>query len=86
MEGPLIIPKWFIVLKAIKKAPDDKRYCQKLNREVKLSFNHLRTIIRALERKHLIIIIPKKKIKKISLTEKGRQIASNIINILAEVK
>ena len=53
MKQLLYFPKWLDVLIKIKMAPENKRYCQKLHREVKTSINHFRAILKRLESKDL---------------------------------
>lgn len=82
----LHLPKWSNVLIGIYKTPEYKRYCQKINREVKASINHLRAIVRLLEEAKLIEIIPSRKIKRINMTEKGKRVVVNILNIKSELR
>lgn len=82
----LHLPKWSDVLIEIYKAPEYKRYCQKINREVKASMNHLRTIVKLLAKEKLIEIIPTHKIHKINMTEKGERIVVCILNIKSELR
>ena len=86
MRDPLYIPRWFTVLIEIYQAPDYMRYCQRLNREVKASINYLRAIVKLLEEKNLVEIIPTKNIHRIDVTEKGKRIAANILNITSELR
>ena len=86
MGGLLYFPKWSEILVEIYKAPERSRYCQKINREVKASLNHLRTIVRLLEEAKLIEIIPTRKIKKIIMTEKGKKVVVCILNIKSELR
>ena len=86
MERLLCLPKWTEVLIQIHKAPEHRRYCQRINREVKASINHLRAIVKLLEEANLIEIVPTKKINKIRLTEKGVRIAVNILNIKTQLR
>ena len=86
MGGLLYLPKWSEILVEIYKAPEHSRYCQKINREVKASINHLRTIVKSLEEAKLIEIIPTKKIKRINVTEKGKRIVVCILNIKSELR
>ena len=82
----LHLPKWSDVLIQIYKAPEYKRYCQKINRDVKASINHIRYIVKLLEEAKLIEIIPTRKIKKINMTEKGEKIAVCILNMKTELR
>ena len=81
MKHLLYFPKWFELLIKINNAPDHKRYSQKLVRELKMSINHLRAILKKLEQEEIIEIMPSKKIKWIVLTEKGRELSQAIMSI-----
>jgi len=85
MEWLLNLPKWGDVLVEIYKAREHNRYCQRINREVKASINHLRAIVKMLEGAKLIEIVPTKKIKRINLTEKGESVATSIMKIKSEL-
>lgn len=82
----LYLPKWSKIITEIYKTPEHYRYCQKINRGVKASLNHLRTVIKLLETAQLIEIVPTKKIKRINLTEKGKRVAVYILNIESEIR
>lgn len=82
----LYFPRWSDVLLEIYKSPAHRRYCQRLNRRVKASMNHLRSIVRILEQDKLVEIVPTRKIKKIFLTQKGRRIAILFLKIRQELK
>lgn len=86
MSYLLFMPKWCIVLVEIHNSPMHRRYCQRLNRMIKGSMNHLRTIIKELENAQLIEINTTKKIKHIQITEKGKRIALGFQNIMSELK
>ena len=86
MEGLLYLPMWSNVLIEIQRAPEHRRYCQSINREVKASLNHLRAIVKLLEEANLIEIIPKNKIKTINITEKGKKVVKNILDIKTELR
>ncbi len=86
MRQLLYFPKWLDVLIKIKMAPENRRYCQKLHREVKTSINHFRAILKRLESKDFIEIYPSKKIKWIILTEKGKEASQAVMNIKSTLK
>lgn len=86
MRDPLYLPRWFTVLIEIYRAPDHKRYCQRLNNEVKASINYLRAIVKLLVDKNLVEIIPVKNVHRIDVTKKGKRIATNIISITSEIR
>jgi predicted transcriptional regulator len=79
------MPKWSEVLLGIYKTPENKRYCQKITRNVKSTINHIRAIVKVLAKAKLIKIIPTKKIKHIQLTEKGKEVATSLINIKSAI-
>ena len=85
MTNLLVLPKWFDVLIGIYKVPESRRYCQKITREVKSSINYIRATVRILEKAKLIRIIPTKKIKKIYLTAKGKNVLSSVLNIKSAI-
>lgn len=81
MPEDLRLPRWNDVLIAIYKAQQRKPYCQRLNREIRGSLTHLREIVKALADFQLIEVYQGKKTKHIMLTEKGRQVAENLLQI-----
>ena len=81
MTKLLSLPRWCDVLTGIYKIPESRRYCQKITREVKTPINHIRKVVKNLEKAKLIKIFPTKKIKRIRLTDKGENIASSVLNI-----
>ncbi len=85
MTKLLSLPKWSDVLLGIYKIPESRRYCQKITREVKSSINHIRALVKTLEKAKLIKILPTKKIKRIYLTDKGKNVASAILDIKSEI-
>ena len=80
------MPRWYYVLAQLYKLPEHKRYCQRLCRAVNASANHVRTIVRELEAKGLVEIVPAKKIKRIHVTEKGKRVALSMIHIQSELR
>jgi len=85
MIKQLSLPKWSDVLLGIYKAPEQRRYCQKLSPNIKSTINHIRQIVKGLAKANLIRIIPTKKIKKIELTKRGEQVASALLNIKSAI-
>jgi len=77
----LSLPKWSDVLLGIYKTPESRRYCQKLTPHIKSTINHIRRIVKGLAKANLVRIIPTKKIKRIELTDRGKQVASALLNI-----
>ena len=77
----LTLPKWCDVLIVIYKTPESKRYCQKFTSNVDTTINHIREIVRVLQDAKLVEIKPTKKIKRIELTEKGKEVAQSIQKI-----
>lgn len=86
MSSSLYLPIWIEVLVELYKAPDYKRYCQRMNQEVKTSMTHLRAVVKRLSEKRLIEIVPTKKINRIIVTEKGKRIAVAVQNIKSELR
>lgn len=86
MNGAIYLPRWYDVLAQLYKLPEHKRYCQRLCRAVNASANHVRTIVRELEAKGLVEIIPTKKIKRIHMTDKGKRVALSMIDIQSELR
>lgn len=86
MSSSLYLPIWIEVLVQLYKAPDYKRYCQRMNQEVKTSMTHLRAVVKRLSEKRLIEIVPTKKINRIIVTEKGKRIAVAVQAIKAELQ
>ena len=85
MKGLLSLPRWSDVLLEVYKNPGKRKYCQKLNRNVKSSINHVRLLVQVLEKADLVQISPTSKIKEISLTEKGKGVAESIMSIRAAI-
>lgn len=81
MKHLLYFPKWFDLLIKINKAPDHKRYSQKLHRELSMSINHLRAILKQMEQANIIEILSSRKIKWIVLTDKGKELSQAIQSI-----
>ena len=86
MSSSLYLPVWIDVLVGLHKAPDHKRYCQKVVREVNTSMNHLRAVVRRLAEKNLVEIVSTKKIKRIIVTEKGKRVVVAVQSIKSELK
>ena len=86
MSSPIFLPVWIEVLVQLHKAPDNRRYCQRICREVDTSMNHLRAIVRRLAEKKLVEIVSTKKIKRIIVTEKGKRVAMYMQGIRNELK
>ncbi len=86
MSSSLYLPVWIEVLVHLHSTPDYKRYCQKMGREVNISMNHLRAVVRRLAEKNLVEIVSTKKIKRIIVTEKGKRIAVAVQSIKSELK
>ena len=73
------------MLLEIHRSPEGKRYCEKLTRQVKGSRTHLRDVVKMLEQHKLIRIEPTSKMKMLSLTEKGKKVALNLLEIRSEL-
>ena len=86
MSSSIYLPVWIEVLVHLHRAPDCKRYCQRLSREVDTSINHLRAVVRRLAEKNLVEIVSTKKIKRIIVTERGKRIAVAVQSIKSELK
>ena len=86
MKQLLYFPKWLEVLIKINMVPKNKRYSQKLYKEVKTSINHFRAILKRLEGEDLIQIYPSKKINWIILTEKGKEVSEAVMRIKTYIK
>ena len=86
MSSSLYLPAWIDVLVELHKAPDYKRYCQKMGKDINTSMNHIRAVVRRLAEKNLVEIISTKKIKRIIVTEKGKRIALAMQSILTELR
>lgn len=86
MSNPIFLPVWIEVLVQLHKAPENRRYCQRICREVDTSMNHLRAIVKHLAEKRLIEIIFAKKINRIIITEKGKRMAMAFQQIKSELE
>ncbi len=86
MTSSIYLPKWNEVLVALYRAPDYRRYCQKINHQVESSANHIREIVKQLTKKKLIEIFATKKIKRIFVTDKGKRVAISILDIMSELR
>ena len=72
---PIYLPNWIEVVVMLHNMPDRERYYQKLYRRLKMNSGHARTMIHHLERCCLIERVPEKKIRYITLTERGQMLA-----------
>lgn len=86
MKHLLYLPKWQEILFKINNTPENKRYSQKLVRELKMSINHLRAILKRLEQENIIQIFPTKKIKWIVLTGRGKELSNAVSSIKTSMK
>ena len=86
MSNPIFLPVWMEVLVQLHKAPDSRRYCQRICREVDTSMNHLRAIVKRLAEKRLIEITFTKKINRIVITDKGKRMATAFQQIKSELE
>ncbi len=86
MSSSIYLPVWIEVLVHLHRAPDYKRYCQRLSREVDTSINHLRAVVRRLAEKNLVEIVSTKKIKRIIVTDKGKRVVVAVQSIKSELK
>ena len=86
MMSTLRMPRWNDVLVEIHKSQEKHRYCEKLNRNIKVSRSHIREIVKLLALNNLIEIIPTNKIKKLELTKKGQKVTIAIQTIKSELK
>lgn len=86
MISTLRMPRWNDVLLEIYNTHPRYRYCQKLNRGVKASANHIRAIVRLLYENNLIEIVPTKKIRFIEITGKGKAIAVLLLKLRTELR
>jgi len=82
----LKLPRWSDVIIEIHKTRDTHRYCQRINRNVKTSINHLRYTVELLEKAQLVTIIPTNRIKRINLTEKGKSVAVSLLKLKSELR
>ncbi|MBN4081221.1 hypothetical protein JYT44_02530 [Caldithrix abyssi] len=81
MISTLRMPRWNDVLVEIYNTHPKYRYCQKLNRGVKASTNHIRAIVELLDENNLIEIFPTKKIRFIKITGKGESVAILLLEL-----
>ena len=85
MSSSIYLPVWIDVLVQLHKAPDNRRYSQRISREVDTSKNHFRAIVKRLTEEKLIDILPTRKIHRIIVTEKGKRVAAAILSIQSEL-
>jgi|APFre7841882654_1041346.scaffolds.fasta_scaffold91566_1 predicted transcriptional regulator len=85
MIHTLRLPRWNDVLLELYKSQQRQNYCEKLNRRVKTSRSHIQAIVKLLEKNGLITITPGKKLKKLSLTERGKDVATAIQQLRSEL-
>ena len=86
MSSSLYLPAWIDVLVQLHKAPDYKRYCQKVGKDINTSMNHIRAVVRRLAEKNLVEIIFTKKINRIVITDKGKRMAMASQQIKSELE
>lgn len=78
--------RWHDVIIGIYKSNENKLYCQKLNRKLKLTLTYVHDIVKQLEQKKFIKIKPKSKTKYISLTKTGKKVACLLLSIRQLIK
>ena len=83
---PIYLPKWIEVIAMLYNMPDRERYCQRLYRKLRMNSSHVRTMIHHLERFCLIERIPEKRIRYITLTEKGIALAELALRMKSVLK
>lgn len=81
MLSQLNLPQWGIVLIALYGIKEPYNYCQKLYREVPMASSHIRNILVLMEADGFIMRTRESKIRRITLTVKGRQIAEDVIKL-----
>ena len=81
----LRLPKWNEILLEIYSNRRGYSYCQKLNKSVRGSIGYIGHMVKALARKNLVRITPKKNINRLELTDKGKKVASAIFEIKTEI-
>lgn len=85
MIQKLRLPRWNDVLLELYKDQQRQNYCEKLNRRVKTSRSHIQAIVKLLEENGLITITPGKKLKRLTLTDRGKEIALAIQQLRLEL-
>lgn len=79
MTNNLRIPRWIDILLAIHKSPEQRSYCERLNRSVRCSLTYFRNTVALMAKHDLLEILDGRKIKILRLTERGHQLASSVL-------
>ncbi|MCP4603475.1 MAG: hypothetical protein GY847_23645 [Proteobacteria bacterium] len=85
MMNNLRMPRWIDILVAIYLSPEQHRYSERLNRSVGCSLTHFRNTVALMAKHNLLEIHEGRKIKTLTLTERGQQIASSIMAIKSQL-
>lgn len=80
-NGRIFLPKWTRVLIAVYNEPPNKCYSEKLHRLTGMTTRHLRNLIADLEAMDVIEVERTSKIKYLSLTQKGVELAESLLRI-----
>ena len=81
MINGLTLQTWQEITLVLYKLQDNQRYCQKVYREITTSSSHVRNILKCMEKEDFIRRESKGRIKYIVMTEKGKEIAKNILKL-----
>ena len=77
----LSLPGWCNLLLVLDTLQDNQRYCQRVYREISIASSHVRSIITHMEEKDIIKRNKKGRIKHIHITDKGKQIAKDVLKL-----
>lgn len=85
MIHKLRLPRWNDVLLEIYKSQHRHSYCERLNRRVRTSRSHIQAIVKLLEQNGLVERESGKKLKRLTLTDRGKEIALAIQQLRLEL-
>jgi predicted transcriptional regulator len=77
----LYLPRWMEVLIALERLPESKRYPQRLYRTCPACVSHTKTVLKQLQRYHLIRTDKKGHIRWINLTPQGRTLIQHLTQV-----
>ncbi|MBD3184974.1 hypothetical protein GF312_22010 [Candidatus Poribacteria bacterium] len=86
MAKPIYLPKWTELVMILHSTPPEQRYCGKLHRRTGMTIRHLRNLMSDLEDMKIIEREGKGKIKYITLTETGKQLAELFLQVYPALK
>jgi predicted transcriptional regulator len=86
MPETIFLPKWTELLVALYNAPQEQCYTGRLHRKTGMTIRHIRNLTVLLEERGMISKMGDGKIRYITLTEQGKQLAELFRKIYPQMK